>query len=131
MQETNCRSAYGLGEVVVVVVVLVPGEVAAGDDVLMFVVVSVEVAGEGFTIVVLLSDFAAAGDDAGEAAGATTSVLCSHAPRSAALAKMQSNFFIVMDWLSSNGTRLNRREAAFRPCLAVVFSKAFAFARSI
>ena len=43
----------------------------------------------GFTMVVLLSFFSAAG-----AAGAT-SVLCSHAPRSAALAKMQINLFIV------------------------------------
>jgi hypothetical protein len=44
----------------------------------------------GFTIVVFFSVFAGAG----EFAGATTSVFCSHAPRSAALAKMQSNFFI-------------------------------------
>jgi hypothetical protein len=28
--------------------------------------------------------------------GVTTSVFCSHAPRSAALAKMQTNLFIVM-----------------------------------
>ena len=42
----------------------------------------------GFTMVVLLSFFSAG------AAGAT-SVLCSHAPSSAALAKMQINFFIV------------------------------------
>ena len=45
----------------------------------------------GFTMVVFVSFFSA-GE---EAAGATTSVLCSHAPRSAALAKMQINFFIV------------------------------------
>jgi hypothetical protein len=51
-------------------------------------VFSVLVAG-GFTIVVLVLSVP------GEAAGATTSVFCSHAPRSAALAKMQSNFFIV------------------------------------
>jgi hypothetical protein len=45
----------------------------------------------GFTTVVLCSVFFSAG----ELAGATTSVFCSHAPRSEALAKMQSNFFIV------------------------------------
>ena len=46
----------------------------------------------GFTTVVLFSVFFSAG--AGEV-GATTSVFCSQAPRSAALAKMQINFFIV------------------------------------
>jgi hypothetical protein len=64
--------------------------------VLLFVVVFVvsffSVAG-GFTTVVLRSTFFSAG--AGEFAGATTSVFCSQAPRSAALAKMQINFFIV------------------------------------
>lgn len=45
----------------------------------------------GFTTVVLFSVFFSAG----ELAGATTSVFCSQAPRSAALAKMQINFFIV------------------------------------
>jgi hypothetical protein len=49
------------------------------------------VVGVGFTIVVVVSFFSA-GE---EGAGATTSVLCSQAPRSAALAKMQINFFIV------------------------------------
>ena len=33
----------------------------------------------------------------GDAAGTTTSVFCSHAPRRAALARMQNNFFIVWD----------------------------------
>jgi hypothetical protein len=46
----------------------------------------------GFTIVVFFSVFFSG---AGEFAGATTSVFCSQAPRSAALAKMQINFFIV------------------------------------
>jgi hypothetical protein len=65
------------GGVVVVVVVLVVSFV--------FSVV-------GFTMVVFVSFFSA-----GEVVvvGATTSVRCSQAPRSAALAKMQSNFFIV------------------------------------
>ena len=52
------------------------------------VVVSVVEAG-GFTTVVLFSV-----DSAGEAAGATVSVFCSHATRSAALARMQIYFFI-------------------------------------
>jgi hypothetical protein len=69
----------GGGVVVVVVFVLVDVLV----DSLVFSVV-------GFTMVVLVSFFSA-----GEDAGATTSVLCSQAPRSAALAKMQINFFIV------------------------------------
>ena len=43
----------------------------------------------GFTMVVLFSVFFSAG-----AAGATVSVFCSHAPKSAALAKMQISFFI-------------------------------------
>ena len=46
-------------------------------------------AGEGLTMVVL---FSVAGE-APPAAG-VTSVLCSHAPRSAALARMQISFFI-------------------------------------
>lgn len=48
----------------------------------------------GLTIVVLFSVFFSGG-----AAGATVSVFCSHAPRSAALARMQINFFIVV-WIS-------------------------------
>ena len=62
---------------------MVAGAVSAG---LAAVVVSVVVAG-GFTTVVLFST-------AGEAAGATVSVFCSHATRSAALARMQIYFFI-------------------------------------
>ena len=67
----------------------------------------------GFTMVVLFSVFfsAGAGDE-----GATTSVFCSHAPRSAALARMQINFFIVLDWLPILGLCLNRTEISFRPC---------------
>jgi len=67
----------------VVVPSVVAGAVSAG---LAAVVVSVVVAG-GFTTVVLFST-------AGEAAGATVSVFCSHATRSAALARMQIYFFI-------------------------------------
>ena len=67
----------------------------------------------GFTTVVLFSTFFSG---AGEDAGATTSVFCSHAPRSAALARMQINFFIVVDWLPVLGLSLNRGKASFRPC---------------
>lgn len=93
---------YGVGELVVVVdSIVLPSEVAGvivaiGVDsagvvvtvVLLLVVVSDEVAG-GFTTVVLFSV-----DSAGEAAGAAVSVFCSHATRSAALARMQMYFFI-------------------------------------
>ena len=85
---------------VVLVSVVVPSEVAGaivaiGVDsagvvvtvVLLLVVVSVVEAG-GFTTVVLFSV------SAGEAAGAAVSVFCSHATRSAALARMQMYFFI-------------------------------------
>jgi hypothetical protein len=47
----------------------------------------------GFTTVVLFSTFFSG---AGELAGATTVSFCSHAPRSAALAKMQNSFFISL-----------------------------------
>jgi hypothetical protein len=47
----------------------------------------------GFTTVVLFSVFLSAGGVV------TVSVFCSHAAKSAALAKMQNSFFIVVDWL--------------------------------
>jgi len=80
--------------VLVSVVVLsdVAGVVAAAGVVitvvLFSVVVSLVVAG-GFTTVVLFSVVSA-----GEAAGVTVSVFCSHATRRAALARMQIYFFI-------------------------------------
>ena len=85
---------------VVVVLVLELDEFVGGVDVVVvFVLVDVLVDSlvfslttveAGFTIVVLFSVFFSAG-----AAGATVSVFCSHAPRSAALARMQIIFFIV------------------------------------
>ena len=73
-----------------VAVAAAAGEDSAGDVVtVVLVVVSVEVDGEGFTTVVLFSVFSA-----GEAAGATVSVFCSQAARSAALARIQMYFFI-------------------------------------
>ena len=75
---------------VVVSVLLLP-VVGAGVDMIfvVFVVLVSDdfvVAGDGFTIVVLVSP--------GDAAGVTVSVFCSHAARSAALARMQMYFFI-------------------------------------
>jgi hypothetical protein len=82
----------------VVVVVLLELDEFGGVDVVVVLVLVVfvvslvfSVVAGGFTIVVFFSVFAGAG----ELAGATTSVFCSQAPRSAALAKMQINFFIV------------------------------------
>ena len=96
------RCDYGLGLEVVVVVVLVS---------LVFSVVA-----GGFTTVVFFSTFFSG---AGEFAGATTSVFCSHAPRSAALAKMQNNFFIGFGLVAHLGTCLNRNAGSFRPCRTV------------
>lgn len=73
---------------------------ALGDEVIVVVDVSVALdvvelppAGEGFTIVVLVSVLVP-GDAL--AAGTTVSVRCSQAARSAALARMQRDFFIVI-----------------------------------
>ena len=86
--------------VAVVVLVEVSASVSPPGDAVVVVDCSVvEVvpppAGEGFTIVVLLSALAP-GDAAGDAPGATTfSVRCSHEARRAALAIRQRYFFIV------------------------------------
>jgi hypothetical protein len=81
--------------VVVVVVVLDELEGGVATVVVFVFVVSFvfSVEAGGFTTVVLFSVFFSGAGD--EGAGATTSVFCSHAPRSAALARMQINFFIV------------------------------------
>jgi hypothetical protein len=63
--------------------------VAIGVDSAGLVVTVVLFVAGGFTTVVLFSVVSA-----GEAAGATVSVFCSHATRSAALARMQIYFFI-------------------------------------
>jgi hypothetical protein len=90
---------YGVGlATVVVVVVELLGLEADGDEVVVLVIVLVSlvfslVAG-GFTTVVLFSVFFSAGEAAGVF---TVSVFCSHAAKSAALAKMQNSFFIVVD----------------------------------
>jgi VIT1/CCC1 family predicted Fe2+/Mn2+ transporter len=85
------NALYGFGLVEVVVVVSVFFVSAGGFTMVVFF--SILFAG-GFTMVVLFSVFFSAG-----AAGATVSVFCSHAPRSAALAKMQISFLIdLIGW---------------------------------
>jgi len=88
--------------------------VGGGTFVIVFVVVVFSFApvsdlAGGFTIVVLFSVFFSAG----AAAGVTVSVFCSHAPRSAALAKMQINFFIVLIGLSVLGTKPESEQGEF------------------
>lgn len=70
-------------------------------------------AGDGFTIVVLVSALAA-----GEApaAGATVSVFCSQAAKSAALARMQMYFF-MFGWVALCGSQVIRRKRSIRSCL--------------
>jgi hypothetical protein len=88
---------YGVGDAVVVVVSVVLDvsgvEVGAGEVVVVLVLSEVlEVAGDGFTTVVLFSVLFSAG----EAAGAAVSVRCSQAAKRAALASMQMYFFIML-----------------------------------
>jgi fatty-acid desaturase len=90
----------GLDVVVVLVFVLVVS--------LVFSFTTVEA---GLTTVVLFSVFFSAG-----AAGVTVSVFCSHAPRSAALAKMQINFFISVGLVALLGTM---PESARKNCSAL------------
>ena len=72
----------------------------------------------GFTMVVFVSFFSA-GEEV--VVGATTSVLCSQAPRSAALAKMQSNFFIVWIGCPILGLSWNRMGETLRPYRTLTF----------
>jgi hypothetical protein len=79
LREEERRRIYGLGDVS-----------AAGD--------SVVVAGDSVVVAGLVASVVAAGGlvAAGLAAGSVVSVFCSHAARSAALARMQIYFFIVL-----------------------------------
>jgi hypothetical protein len=98
--------------------VVVVVESDGGGVVVVVVVVSFVFSVVGFTMVVLVSFFSA-----GEVVvGATTSVRCSQAPKSAALAKMQSNFFIVWIGLPHLGTKVNRMAATLRPCRSLTFA---------
>jgi hypothetical protein len=86
---------YGVGELVVVVdSIVLPSEVAGvvvaiGVD-SAGVIVAIGVDSAGVVVMVVLFSVVSAG----EAAGAAVSVFCSHATRSAALARMQMYFFI-------------------------------------
>lgn len=84
---------YGVGDAVVVVVSVVVDVAASGVEAAAGVVAVV-------VVVVLSEVLEVAGDGlfsgAGEAAGATVSVFCSQAARSAALARMQMYFFISL-----------------------------------
>jgi hypothetical protein len=107
---------YGVGLDVVVVVVL--DEFEGGvEAVVVLVVVLVSfvfsVVAGGFTTVVLFSVFFSAGEAAGVV---TVSVFCSHAAKSAAPAKMQNSFFIIVNWLPMLGQNLNRRRSRLRSC---------------
>jgi hypothetical protein len=88
----NWFGAYGVGDAVVVVsVVVLVSEVAGvavsiGVAVAIGLIVAIGVDSVVLVVVVVASD--------GEAAGATVSVFCSQAARSAALARMQMYFFI-------------------------------------
>lgn len=78
----------------VVIGVVIGVEAGAVIVLVVDVLVSVCVAeaGDGFTIVVLFSVFSGAGE---VVTGATVSDFCSHAERSATLARMQMYFFII------------------------------------
>lgn len=67
------------------------------------VVFSVFFSAGGFTMVVLFSVFFSAG-------GLTVVVFCSHAPKIAALARMQISFFIGFDWVPSSTKPESKRE---------------------
>lgn len=109
--------------VVVSVLVLVPDdgdEPVAGLEVVLLVSFVVELldeellppAGDGFTTVVLFSVLLP-----GDAAGVAVSVFCSHAAKSAALARMQMYFFIGFGCSCPTlGQTLNRRKACLRSC---------------
>ena len=71
--------------------VVVPGDDAVVDVLVLELLLDFAGAADGFTIVVLFSVFLSAG-----AVGATVSVFCSQAARSAAPARMQMYFFIVL-----------------------------------
>jgi hypothetical protein len=94
-----------------VVVVSVFFSVAGAVVMVLVVSLVFSVEAGGFTIVVLFSVFFSAG-----AAGVTVSVFCSQAPKSAALAKMQIIFFMVMDWVPVLGLSLIRNKTSSRPC---------------
>ena len=112
-----------MGDAVVVVVsVVVDVEVSGVALAVVVVVVLSEVlddppAGDGFTMVVLFSVFSA-----GEAAGAVVSVRCSQAAKSAAPARMQMYFFIIVkDWMRHIGPKAESGQGEFSALLQRYF----------
>jgi hypothetical protein len=91
--------------------VVVPGDDAVVDVLVLLLLLDLESLAAGFTIVVLFSVFLSAG-----AAGATVSVFCSQAAKRAAPARMQMYFFIVCVVAQLFGSKLNRTKAGLRPC---------------
>lgn len=126
LSQTNSGSVYGLGLDVVVVVLVELDELGGVEVVVVFVLdellLDLSVLDGGFTTVVLFSVFFSG---AGEVVvvGATT-VLSSHAARSAALAKMQINFFIVRIGCPS-WTKLIRNALRIRPCRTATLAGRF------
>ena len=91
----NWFGPYGVGdavEVVVSVVVLVSEVAGVAVSIGVAVAIGVDSAGLVAVVVVVLVSDEVVSD--GEAAGATVSVFCSQAARSAALARIQMYFFI-------------------------------------
>ena len=107
---------YGVGDAVVVVVSVVVDVEVSGVD----VAIGVLSAGLVVVVVVVVSDVAGEG----EAAGAVVSVRCSQAAKSAAPARMQMYFFIMLriGW-GILGQRLNRGKGSFRSCFKDILRK--------
>jgi hypothetical protein len=120
----NLRSwknyGFGLDEVVVVVSFF---SVEAGGFTTVFVVSFFSVVAGGLTTVVLCSTFFSA---PGEAAGVTTVSFCSHAPKSAAPAKMQNSFFIGVGLVAPGGAKPESAHTNFSALPTVIFRPGFA-----
>jgi hypothetical protein len=105
----SALSNYGDGEEVVVVVLDSVWLSLAGEGALIVVFdsvfVSFVVAGEGFTIVVLLSFFSP------PAGGVTVVSFCSQATRRAAPARMHMYFFIILSSVGDYTTDLGKLQA--------------------
>ena len=96
-------AAVGAGVVVIVVLVVVSVDLVVS-------------AGVGLTMVVLFSVPAGAG----ETAGVVVSVFCSHAARSAALARMQMYFFIIRIGSPSFWTKAESKQPFFLDLLKLI-----------
>ena len=105
---------YGVGDAVVVVVSVVVDVEVSGVD----VAIGVLSAGLVVVVVVVVSDVAGEG----EAAGAVVSVRCSQAAKSAAPARMQMYFFIIVkDWMRHIGPKAESGQGEFSALLQRYF----------